>query len=306
MRSTTPSPRPVTPSERERLEALARVVDEACVDERRHVVVHLTTGPDDLELAIRPLPHGAHPFNEIAGLVAPPDWAGFGVRALGTARFLDDAARPPQRTATTLIVDRRGQEVSLLRTSDGVQLLPEPGSGTIPDACRRVLDLPTAAPPPSTAVLWTLAWLDRLLEAWAQPSERRRLTSSWAEVARRHPAITHGRGDPPADLEDPATLVPIARSHAAAWPWHRLREEPGALRLPGSDLPPEVTRWMDDGFYARWALAAYPALGTLATDLPSLLGDPLGTQLIATAVELLEHPADDTARNHRRGRRHGS
>jgi hypothetical protein len=45
---------------------------------------------------------------------------------------------------------------------------------------------------------------------------------------------------------------------------------------------------MDDGFFARWAIGAFPPVATLATDLRHLLGEPLGRQLLETTVTLLE------------------
>lgn len=291
MRSTTPSRRrpcgdrsPV-----DLLEATARIVDETSTDDDTHLLIHLVVDGGDVQLGLEPLAHGEHPFDALAGFTAPDEWTAFGVRAVGTLRHLDEPARPAQRSATTILLDREGAEVSLNRTGGEVQLLAGRGEGTIPDTCRRVLGLPTTPAPPSTAVLWTLAWLDRLLDTWGRPSERRRLTSSWAEVARRHPAVERLGAVAAGPLDDPATLVRIASEHTAAWPWTRLRAEPEALRLPDDDLPVEVTSWMDDGFYARWAVGSYPPIHTLATDLPALLGEPLGSVLIATALELLEH-----------------
>jgi hypothetical protein len=78
--------------------------------------------------------------------------------------------------------------------------------------------------------------------------------------------------------------VAAALAHAAAWPWSRLRAEPEALQLPDGHLPAPITSWMDDGFYARWALGAFPHLATLARDLFDLL-DP---ELRAPFVDALE------------------
>lgn len=290
MRSTTPSRRRSCGGRppADLLEATARIVDEASAHDDTHLLIYLTLSGRDIELGLKPLEHDEHPFDALAGFTAPDEWTAFGLRALGTLRHLDEPALPAERAATTILLDRHGAEVSLNRTGSEVQLIPGRGEGTIPDTCRRVLGLPTTTAPPSTAVLWTLAWLDRLLDTWGQPSERRRLTSSWREVAGHHPALDHigtGSADP---LDDPATLVSIAKDHARSWPWDRLRAEPEALLLPHGNLSSEVTSWMDDGFYARWAVGAYPPIHTLATDLPALLGEPLGSTLIATALQLLE------------------
>src|SRR3546814_8885037 len=69
-----------------------------------------------------------------------------------------------------------------------------------------------------------------------------------------------------------ATLVTAARAHAACWPWARLRLEPGGAPLPpGNELPSHVAAWMDDGFYARWALGAFPSAARLVHDLAGLV-----------------------------------
>lgn len=291
MRSTTQSCRRLRhgPPVAGLLEATARIVDEASIDAGTHLLIHMNVEGDEVELGLEPLERDQHPFDALAGFTAPTGWSAFGVRALGTARHLDEPSRPAQRSAVTILLDRQGREVSLSRVGADVELLTGRGEGTVPDTCRRVLGLPTAAAPPSTAAVWTLVWLDRLLDSWGRPSERRRLTSSWAEVAGLHPALDQGVpcGAP---LEDPATLLRVGLEHTAAWPWERLRAEPEALRLPDGNLPAEVTGWMDDGFFARWVVSSYPPIHTLATDLPALLGEPLGSLLISTALQLLEDP----------------
>ncbi|MGH9274250.1 MAG: hypothetical protein ACRDZU_06360, partial [Acidimicrobiales bacterium] len=155
---------------------------------------------------------------------------------------------------------------------------------TIPDLCRRVLALPTPPAPSSTAVLWTVAWLDRVIEAWGDPP-RRQLMSSWAGIAVLHPAAL-ARPHDLADPHDPAQLVAAARVHAAEWTWARLRGEPDALLLPDAHLPEHITSWMDDGFYARWALGAFPHPATLARDLLGLLDPALGPRFVDTLERL--------------------
>jgi hypothetical protein len=44
---------------------------------------------------------------------------------------------------------------------------------------------------------------------------------------------------------------------------------------------------MDDGFFARWTMGAFPSIATMATELGELLGDPLGRQLLLTTGALL-------------------
>jgi hypothetical protein len=289
MRSTTSSHRRLHPgatAPARRLDAIAQLVDEATSEAPHHVAVQVTDDGDDILLGTLPLPEGSHPFAELAGFTAPPDWSMFGLCVRGTAHHLD-GAHPPVRTATTFLVDRHGRDTSVLRTPDGTRALTGPASGTLPDLCRRVLGLPTAPAPHSTAQLWIVAWLDRVIEAWGDPDRRRLLTASWTQVAVLHPAV---RCAPDADLlslDDPARLVAVAQAHTVAWPWARLRAEPHGLVLPDGHLPTSITTWMDDGFYARWALGAYPPPDTLASDLIGVLDPPLRQPFLETLTGLL-------------------
>jgi hypothetical protein len=271
------------------LPAVARLVDLAGRADPGHVLVHVD-GPvhPAVELAFLSVDRELHPFAVLAGVTAPDSWTAFGIRARGRARPLDQPAVPPVTSAATFLADRGGAEASVLRLGEAVSEPPGPAVGTVPDLVRRVLDLPTAPAPVSTALLWTSIWLDRVLERWAQPHRRRDLTSSWGQVAVLHPAI-HAPSPPDVvAFADPAALVSVARSHAAAASWAQLRRSPVPLALPDGPLPPSVARWMDDGFFARWTTAAFPPVATTARELRALLGEPLGPQLLATTVALLD------------------
>jgi len=273
------------------LPAVATLVDQATVDAQGPVVVHID-GPihPEVALGLKPLDAGVHPFPILAGFTAPASWTAFGIRARGRARHLEDPNVPPTRTAMTYLLDRQGREASVLRIEDRVEELTGPAEGTIPDLCRRVLSLATPPPPPSTARLWTCTWLDRVLERWGQPHRRRDLTSCWGQIAVLHPAIHAPSAADVVSLADPASLVTVARSHAATCSWAQLRRSPVPLALPDGPLPRDVALWMDDGFFARWAIGAYRAPTTMATDLRDLLGEPLGPQLLEVVAALLEAP----------------
>ncbi|MET0729381.1 MAG: hypothetical protein ABWZ76_13890 [Acidimicrobiales bacterium] len=276
-------------SHRHPVEAIARLIDEHTFDDPGHLAIHVDSDEGEGEtLGIRALEPGVHPFAALAGFVAPAEWSMFGLRVRGWAHPLG-GGQLAAASSTTFLLSRDGAEWSLLRRGRGVEELPGRAMGTIPDLCRRVLDLPTAPAPPSTALLWSVAWLDRVLETWGDPHRRRSLTASWAEVAALHPAATAVAGPGRRGLEDPLRVVALGRALTEAWPWARLRAEPGVLTLPGGDLPVEITRWMDDGFYARWALGTFPAPATLAHDLAGLLGEELGRHLVDTLDALL-HP----------------
>lgn len=274
------SPRPCAPPSA--LCSLARLIDDSARDHPGHLLIHVVEDDDDLMLGARALPTGTHPFSELAGFTAPPDWAVMGVRVRGIAHRLDDDPdhrRAPQPSCTTYLAHRCGEESSVLRNGDTVTNLSGRAAGTLPDLCRRVLGLPTDPPPPSTTALWTVAWLDHLVECWSEPTRRRRLTTSWPEVAALHPAVA-ARGPALADRLEPHQLITLASAHAAAWPWSRLRSQPDALPLPDSALPTRITEWMDDGFYARWAIGAFPPVGELARDLVPLLDPAVAAALL--------------------------
>ncbi len=266
------------------LRSLARITDQASLEEVGHVLVHV--GPD-VALAIKPVDADVHPFDVLAGFTAPLTWSAFGIRARGRAHHLDGAGPAPAASAITFLVDRRGGEASLLRRAGVLTELTGPAVGTIPDLCRRVLGLSTPPPPRSTAELWTSTWLDRVLDTWCQPHRRRGLMSSWSQIAALHPALAPTTS---ADrtAEDPATLVARATAHATDWSWTHLRRSPHALHLPQGPLEPELATWMDDGFFARWTLGAFPDVLTMAGDLRELLGDPLGPQLTKVVAALLD------------------
>lgn len=261
------------------LHALASVIDDSTRHESGHLLFHVVEEPGDLVLGVRPLPLGSHPFDELAGFTAPTDWVMLGMRVTGTAHHLDDE-RGSQRSVTTYVMNRTGDECSLLRCAGVVTHLPGRAAGTLPDLCRRVLGLPTDPAPPSTAALWTVVWLDRIVDGWGDPSQRRALTTSWANVAALHPAATAVSQDRRRALDHPDQLTVLGRAHADAWPWARLRAEPEVIPLPDGVLPPSITSWMDDGFYARWALSAFPPAPTLARDLAGLLDDGVSERLL--------------------------
>lgn len=288
MRSTTPSTRRLhhRAPRHDLLAAVAGIVDQTTVDDPGHVLVHVA-GPShpEVSLGLRSLEPGLHPFQVLAGFTAPGEWSAFGIRARGQARHLDQPDRAPSPTAMTFLLDRHGTEASVLRLDGEVSEPPGPAIGTVPDLCRRVLGIATAPAPASTELLWTSIWLDRVLDAWGQPHRRRHVSSSWRQIALLHPAVQAASPEGTAWAE-PATLVAAARSHAAATSWSELRRNPSRVALPDDPIEADVALWMDDGFFARWTLGAFPSSTTMATDLRELLGDPLGATLVRVAQAL--------------------
>ena len=271
------------------LPSLATIVDQATADAPGHVLVRVE-GPihPDVHLGLKPLEEGAHPFDELAGFTAPDDWTVVGLRTTGRAHHLDEPGREPRRISSTFLVDRHGREASVLRFDDEVIESPGHAQGTIPDTCRRILGQGTDPAPPSTELLWSTMWVDRILERWGQPDRRRDLLSSFAQLAILHPAVHHRSPPDALTVADPTSLARVARSHAAVTTWEQLRLADEPLPLPDGPLSPSIARWMDDGFFARWVLGAYPHLATAAFEVKDLLGRPLGPLLMEALVRVLE------------------
>lgn len=237
------------------------------------------------ELAWYPI-DPAHPLDLLLGFVAPAHWWALGVSSCGQQRRMGDDGRvepdaEPRRVRITVLIDRVGRGAGLLRHGDELTAMPGPPEGTVADACRRALGLATAPPPPTTVGLWTRCWLDRLVDALAAsggvggggPGP-----PTWRDVTRLHPASSLissrwsglGRGS------DADALAGATRALADAWPWGRLRADPAVVDVPGPLPSARVTAWMDDGMWARWLLAAFPALDDLLDAACALLTPSLG------------------------------
>lgn len=237
---------------------------------------------------------GAHPLEVLLGFVAPLHWRALGVSCSGGARRLDAAGRPrrdasgapaePDPVVVTVLIDRSGAGAGLMRRDDEVVPLPGPPEGAVADACRRALQLPTAPPPASTVGLWTLAWLDRVVEVASAADGASRLLS-WSALARLHAAAGPPDARPSTAL-DPAALAASAAVLAEAWTWARLREDPLVVDVPGPPPSSQLAAWMDDGMWARWLLSRLPAaddlLGAVHALLPPVLAD--GVELVAQAA----------------------
>lgn len=264
---STPSPSP----DRDALLALATMAAEQLAGDSGGALLRVHEAASGADcLAWLPL-QGAHPLEALLGYVAPPEWWAIGVCAPGRAHSADGT----DDVTATLLVDRTGATASILQRGDDREVLPGRPDGVLADACRRALGLPTAPPPWSSLMLWTQAWLDRIVEAdGARPPGLPSL--SWAAVARLHPAST-GPGDPVALALDAAAL-------AEAWPWARLRAESGVADLAGARPSPALAQWMDDGMWARWLLAGLPGGTDLLAAVQDLLTAPMAEAVTRVAT----------------------
>ena len=230
---------------------------------------------------------GAHPLELLLGFRAPLHWRALGVSCPGRSHALDDdggrarLAGEGDPVTVTLLVDRRGASASVVRSGPTVTPMPGRTDGAVADACRRALDLPTAPPPPSTIGLWTLAWLDRVVDTASRADASRRLRT-WPQVAELHPAVGPLAGST-SGMAGPAPLAQAARALAQAWPWARLREHAGAGETPGHPPSPQLSAWMDEGMWARWLLSRLPAADDLMAAVQALLPPRLGDDVAMVA-----------------------
>ena len=239
-------------------------------------------GPDDL--AWFPL-DGGHPLDVLLGFVAPEHWVALGVSTPGEAHPVGDDGRvvrstDPSPIRVTVLFDRSGRAAGRLRQGGDVSAMPGSPEGVVADACRRCLGLATGPPPATTALLWTLCWLDRLVDAAGRAAASPRL-ASWAEVARLHPAASSPPPGPEADVgHEPGALAAATVLLAEAWPWSRLRADPSLIDVPGPLPEPHVIRWMDDGMWARWLLSTFPTIDDLVAAVCGLLPDCVASAVV--------------------------
>ncbi|MBN2622126.1 MAG: hypothetical protein JXA83_02100 [Acidimicrobiales bacterium] len=236
---------------------------------------------------------GSHPLDLLLGFRAPPHWRALGVSCDGRTHRLDasgrydDTATDSDDVTVTILVGRDGAAAGLLRR--GGQVTPQPGrpQGAVADACRRALGVTTAPPPSSTLGLWTLSWLDRIVDVATRADGAARLRS-WAAVAELH-AATGLDGHGAVATSAPVALAASAATLAEAWPWARLRAEPAVVDVPGPQPSPALAAWMDDGMWARWLLSRLPRLDDLVAAVHALL-PPVLAEGVGIVVEAARHP----------------
>jgi hypothetical protein len=255
-RTSAVDPAPLLP-EPDRLDRLVTLLDASCRDEgwhQPHRLVSVTEDPESgsVSSSFRALGEGEHPLDHLLGFVAPASWVAMGLVCYGWASP-PAGGRPSehpdrQRVRVVTLLDRSGDERSTATMEDG-SVVDEPGSGTVADALRRCLGLPTPAPPVGSGELFAAMWLTSVA------ASDRRLT--WAEAVMLHPAmqVLRSGGHRP-QVEE---LVSCGRSLARAMPWGELRLRAAAgVRDGGVGVSADLAAWMDDGMFARWVLGGLP------------------------------------------------
>jgi hypothetical protein len=233
------------------------------------------------------------PVAELIGLRAEPSWVGVGVRAPATSRRIDAG----EDSACTFVhlLDPQGFSVTHLTVAEAetIELGPDATmrEGRIPDACRRMFDLPTAAPPIDMSQFVLDAWLAQVLRAaLLSPG------LTWHEVVGL--SLVHHLGTiaTTAATPSPAAMASALGVASRNLDWHRYRSACVALGgCPVSELTSCQIEWMDTGMFARWAQGSLPCSGDLLDLLEPTL-EPTAFDRLWATVSLARHDHDTSDR----------
>jgi len=207
----------------------------------------------------------------LGGFVAPAGWDAFGIVAPGHRMMLDPPADDPGNDPADDLADdavtvcallgRGGLVVSEVRTVDGTVVSSGATTGRAVDACRRVLGLATAPPLLGPHVWRTLRWIDRVLATVLDADLGR--PPSWPALS-----ALYALDSPALRFTRPACA---AQTEPPEWSWYELRNACAGDQLTVPCIDSETAAWMDDGLFAREAIAAFPLLVESLGDLRQLL-----------------------------------
>src|SRR3954447_9381216 len=137
----------------EHLEALVRTID-AGAEERGwnegHFLVNVVgADTEGCDVGLKDI--DGNPLNHLLGFTEPAEWLALGVCAEGWAASLDAGTRPSKakgrmRMRTTVLVTRDGAVASGMRIAGEELKQMGEGEGTILDALKRSVGVPTAPP----------------------------------------------------------------------------------------------------------------------------------------------------------------
>jgi hypothetical protein len=299
-----PDPSDTSSSLSAALPRLAAALDEAAEQEgwgRPPTLVRVTAWPakpltDGFDLGVRPLESELSVVEALAGFTAPTEWLAIGVVTEGNARHLAGASER-RRVRCVHLVDRSGASGSTLRLQgEEVTVLSSEDdhdpSGRIDDVCRRALGLSTAPPEHSSAELWAILWLERLLEyRGCAPAD---IPLPWRDVAELHPAVALVVGEADGERWGPQAAQQLTRLGellADVHSWPVLRIACAAGEWPVEGVPAEVAEWLDDGAFSRWVLGAFPPLDQLTAVASEVVPPSVRRRLRATLRSWLLLPS---------------
>jgi len=229
----------------EQLEALVAAVD-AGVEQggwnHGHLLLRVTSADrDGADLGTKPI--DGHPLDTLLAFTAPAEWQAIGVSAEGWAASMDSGVRPSQskgrmRVRTTTLVARDGAVAAGVRKAGGELEQMGAGAGTVLDALKRAMGLPTA-PPDVPFVAWVARML-LLLIIGDGPRAHRRVP--WWQLR---------------------TELDRHKDLAVEGSWGTLRGLAAKRENVVADLTPDVAAWMDEGMFARWVIGGMPSFDHL-------------------------------------------
>lgn len=223
--------------------ALARAIVDLVPDE-----VALLTVLSDGTVSFEPI-HGTTPVAAMCGRRATVTMRMVGLAAPAIATRRGDAHT--RDGCVVHLVDRDGVAATALRDDRGEVLTfgPDraPQSGRIPDACRRVLGLPTEPPETSMTPFVLTAWLVVLGGREGAPLD-------WPATVALHPMSSSLTGAPTA-----AEVAAATRELGEAMDWDRYRRLTASIGgFPFGPSGAVVAAWSDAGMFSRWAMDELP------------------------------------------------
>ena len=220
----------------------------------------------------------------LLGFSAPEHWHGLAVVMCGSALGLADHLH------IAYLLDRAGHDAITIANASGAIIATSSNvaSGYVADVLRRVLGV-ACRPESRTVPDWAMAqWLTRVLDLAADPATSHQ-TATWHGAATLHPAFDPTLGWAPRDLAE-ATLH--ACRHLG---WSSLRRQTAEGTVFIESVSPDLARWMDDAFFARWLLEAHRDPDELLDDLSLFLDDSTLLSVLTT-VEYTVRPSSSSER----------
>jgi hypothetical protein len=251
---------------------------------RRHLAIAVEgVDVDGIEVAVREL-DSSDVVGALVGLVAPDDWSAFGLVCEGRARpavevdgrWLPTNQRSAEAVRVGVLIDRGGSAVSGRRgeRDAGFGHIARDGEviGRVPDACRRVLGLPTPPPEVDIDAVWSICWAERVLAgALLRPGGL-----SWSDVVDLHPGVSIASDRGSIRLGDASRVsadvrLEIGHRLGAEITWDQSRRLIAGAPTEAVGVRPEVAAWMDDGMFSREILGVLAPLGSILVELEPIV-----------------------------------
>ena len=251
--------------------ALVTAIASATIDHAMLLLVGV-----DGTITTDPL-RGRDPVDALCGRRAPDDVAMVGLAAPA------EVTRGPFASArcgvVAHLVTRGGISVTAVRADDGERRCfgpdVEPQTGRVPDACRRMLGLPT--PPPSSSMTTFVfgAWL-AVLDGRDRSADD---VLDWSQIVGLHPVASTLPAAPTA-----AQLAAATRELGESMDWDRFRCVIAAVGgFPFGPDGAAMARWSDAGMFSRWAVDELPRPDAALARIADLVSADALDRLWATA-----------------------